>query len=276
MKRSSLLSVLASLLLFTSSAVFAQNTLTAGQQLTTGQVLYSSNNAFYAVMQTDGNFVVYKTGGGATWATSTVGSGAVRAVMQTDGNFVLYTASNQPVWSSNTEGNPGSYFFVDGSGWGGVWIYKVEATWASNTSDGQNPPNDAPTIFQQGQQLPMGQDYYQANGEFDFRFQTDGNLVLYKNGAAIWASNTSDKGVVKAVIENGGINLLDASGNVVWRTGGGGDGYLAFQADGNVVYYAPIEVWGDGPPGKSNSGNCYGDPDACAVPWTIPITIPVD
>jgi hypothetical protein len=261
---------------FVSGVASAQNILLGGQQLTAGQVLYSVNNSYYAVMQTDGNFVVYKTGGAATWATSTTGSGAVRATMQTDGNFVLYDTNNRVIWSSNSQGNPNSYFFVDGSGWGGVWIDQVTATWFSNTSDGLPHPNQAPLIFTQGQELTMGQDYYQANGVYDLRFQTDGNLVLYRNDTAIWTSNTAGKGVTKAVVGNGGILLQNASGNNVWITGGGGLGYLAFQADGNLVYYAPHDVWGAGPPGKSNSGNCYPTPQACAPPPPQQITIPLD
>ena len=35
-------------------------------------------------------------------------SGATKAIMQGDGNFVLYTAAGAAVWSSNTPNNPGA------------------------------------------------------------------------------------------------------------------------------------------------------------------------
>lgn len=277
MKHGSAFSFLASTLLLFSTNAFSQYVLQEGQQLASGQALYSGDNAYYVIMQTDGNLVIYRAGGGSTWASNTSGSGATRAVMQTDGNLVLYNTRNQPVWSSNTSGNPHPYLYVDGS-WGGIRMSKVVVSWASNTSNGLNPPNSAPLIFQQDQVLPMGQDYYQANGVFNFRFQTDGNLVLYKNGAAIWTSNTSNKGAVKAAIGARGLQLYDASGKTIWsmkNDGSGAAGYMAFQADGNLVYYASVQVWGAGPAGRDNSGYCYTvpTPSACKG-FTVPITFP--
>jgi hypothetical protein len=274
--------IFATTALLLSSTTFAQDVLVGGQQLVTGQFLYSANKAYYAAMQTDGNFVVYRTGGVATWSTNTTGSGAVRAVMQSDGNFVLYNANNGVVWSSNTSGNPNSYFFVDGS-WGGIWIYSIGPAWASHTSDGLNPPNKAPTVLTEGQELLMGQDYYQADGKYAFRFQIDGNLVLYQNGKVIWTSNTSGQGAIKAVIISGGLQLYNSAGKLVWLTNFGQNNpysvgplnYFAFQADGNLVAYGSKQVWGAGPPGRDNNGNCYGPPENCHAPM-IPITIPLN
>jgi len=276
MRFKSFVSFLSGVLFLLSTNAFCQ-TLKEGQQLITGQALYSFGNAYYVILQTDGNLVIYKTGAGSTWATNTSGSGATRAVMQTDGNLVLYNARSQPVWASNTSGNQHPYLYVD-SLWGGIRIQKVVVSWASNTSNGSNPPNSAPLIFEQDQVLPMGQDYYQAGGVFNFRFQTDGNLVLYKNGSAIWTSNTSNKGAIKAVIGARGLQLTDARGITIWsmkNDGSAPGGYVAFQADGNLVYYASVDVWGAGPAGKDNSGYCYTTPtpDACKGP-KIPITFP--
>jgi hypothetical protein len=58
-------------------------------------------------MQGDGNLVEYE-GATAIWASGTSGSGNY-AVMQGDGNFVVYNASNVAKWSSGTSGNPGGY-----------------------------------------------------------------------------------------------------------------------------------------------------------------------
>jgi hypothetical protein len=38
--------------------------------------------------------------------------GGTAAIMQADGNFVLYTSSGAPVWASNTAGNAGAYLDV--------------------------------------------------------------------------------------------------------------------------------------------------------------------
>jgi hypothetical protein len=102
-----------------------------GERLTIGQALVSGDGRFRAVMQEDGNFVIYK-GNAAIWATGAgkgkylvfqtdgnvviyrsegfvdpgwaTGARGVRFVMQSDGNLVLYDASNRPTWASNTAG----------------------------------------------------------------------------------------------------------------------------------------------------------------------------
>jgi hypothetical protein len=49
------------------------------------------------------------------WSTQTFVPGT-SAVMQADGNFVLYTPSGQPVWHTQTSGNPGAFFNVQDDG----------------------------------------------------------------------------------------------------------------------------------------------------------------
>jgi len=38
------------------------------------------------------------------------------AIMQADGNFVLYDLTNQPVWATNTAGNPGAHMAIQDDG----------------------------------------------------------------------------------------------------------------------------------------------------------------
>lgn len=57
----------------------------------------------FVVMQGDGNFVMYRNGGGALWATGTNGTGADHVVMQDDGNLVVYGPTGAK-WASNTVG----------------------------------------------------------------------------------------------------------------------------------------------------------------------------
>ncbi len=79
--------------------------------------------AYTADMQTDGNFVVYQTGGGQertpVWATGTPrGQGGYHAAMQADGNFVLY---------EGTPGNPGGAYWATGTDLGTVWAHNSGA-----------------------------------------------------------------------------------------------------------------------------------------------------
>ncbi len=54
----------------------------------------------FAVLQQDGNFVVYDNRWTPLWASNTAGMGVKKMVMQDDGNLVLQKADGQPVWST--------------------------------------------------------------------------------------------------------------------------------------------------------------------------------
>ncbi|MBF0436373.1 MAG: hypothetical protein HQL77_13490 [Magnetococcales bacterium] len=69
------------------------------------------NGTYYAVFQSDGNFVMYNSSWGAEWDTNTNGSRANKLVMQTDGNLVVYHDTS-PKWASNTAGNPGAFMVM--------------------------------------------------------------------------------------------------------------------------------------------------------------------
>jgi len=54
----------------------------------------------FAVMQSDGNFVLYNVStGAAVWETNTDGHPGAFLNAQSDGNLVVYDASNNPLWS---------------------------------------------------------------------------------------------------------------------------------------------------------------------------------
>jgi hypothetical protein len=110
------------------------NTLKAGEELLAGGVLHSDDQRVRLVMQTDGNLVLYRaSGGGALWASNTMGTGANRAVMQEDGNFVLYNPTSS-VWATNTHGQPGNRFVVQDDGNLVIYDEADQARWAANVS----------------------------------------------------------------------------------------------------------------------------------------------
>jgi hypothetical protein len=82
----------------------AASVLAAGHQLGPGQRITSPDRKSTAVMQGDGNFVVYGAGS-ALWSSGTAGRApGGRLVMQGDGNVVLYRKDGVAVWSSRTNG----------------------------------------------------------------------------------------------------------------------------------------------------------------------------
>ena len=107
-----------------------------GYEIGFGAGIYSQNNRFRLIMQDDGNLVLYKIPENRPiWASNTNGQGGVRAVMQYDGNFVVYTANNVPRWASRTEGRGANYLVLQDDG--NLVIYSIGYNlvhWASNTN----------------------------------------------------------------------------------------------------------------------------------------------
>jgi hypothetical protein len=122
--------------------------------LTQNQKLVSANGIYHALMQGDGNFVIYiYAEDRAIWSTGTHGKGRApyRLAMQPDGNLVVYGSSDQDVTLS------------------GYGVCRANsaciATWASGPRGGTAP--------------------------YTLRMQDDGNLVMYDSTQRpVWASGT--------------------------------------------------------------------------------------
>jgi len=86
------------------------------------------------------------------------------------------------------------------------------------------------------------------NGRFRLTMQNDGNIVLYKDGSALWSSHAAGQDVEYCVTQGDGnlVLYLQASGRPVWasNTAGNPGSFLVMQDDGNLVIYKPIHpVW---------------------------------
>ena len=105
-----------------SSQNFKASSLSSGKYLGMNDFVASDNRQYFAIMQGDGNFVLYhgsdpSSQGPAFWASNTSGQGQCFAVMQSDGNFVLYKGSDPAhqgafVWNSGRAPGQGQYFAV--------------------------------------------------------------------------------------------------------------------------------------------------------------------
>ncbi|WP_442807845.1 hypothetical protein [Trinickia soli] len=96
-----------------------------GQKLRAGESIRSADGRYELRMQADGNLVEYDLTTHVTaWSTNTAKSGATVAIMQKDGNFVLYKTDpdtlcvngKNDVWSSGTNGHSGAYLTVEANG----------------------------------------------------------------------------------------------------------------------------------------------------------------
>src|SRR5438045_734450 len=114
------------------------SSLATNQSLNMGDFLVSPNGNYTAIMQDDGNFVVYQgTGGHAIWASGVVpgaSNGPYHAIMQNDGNFVVYQGTGgHAIWASGVipgagngpynavMRNDGNFVIYQGAGRHAIW-----------------------------------------------------------------------------------------------------------------------------------------------------------
>lgn len=106
--------------------------------------------------------------------------------------------------------------------------------------------------FRQQMHLQAPESIWSCDGRFQLAMQSDGNLVLYFSGSALWSSNTAGTGASDAVMQDdGNFVLYTGGGTAVWSSATAGSGcgtYLAVQTDGNMVIYngAGTSLWSTG------------------------------
>jgi len=223
------------------------HTLGNNERLNPDEKLTSSNGRFTAVLQTDGNFVVYE-GSKPLWAsgTSGIGNGA-HVINQTDDNLVVYDHSGVPKWASGTSGRGGSaHLSIQDDG--NLVLYEGStAIWASNTVQEVKHKD----TLHQGEKLHAGDELRSSDGRYRAAMQTDGNFVIY-GGSALWASNTSGHNFHVHAQPDRNLVVYDSSGAPKWASGtseaGTGTCKLIMQTDGNLVLYdgAGTPTWASG------------------------------
>jgi hypothetical protein len=94
---------------------------------------------FKAIMQADGNFVIYKDGETPTWGSGSdgKGQGPYHLKMQGDGNLVIYDSAGTPTWASDTHGKGVGPYELEMQCDGNLVIYDQAhaATWATGTNE---------------------------------------------------------------------------------------------------------------------------------------------
>ena len=106
------------------------------------------------------------------------------------------------------------------------------------------------------QSLYAGQSITSSDGRFYLIYQSDGNLVLYRNDAVpLWHTQTYGTSPGRAIMQlDGNLVVYDGSGTPIWASGTVGfDGaWLVMQTDGNLVIYSSsgAPVWASGTSGS--------------------------
>jgi hypothetical protein len=115
-----------------------------------------------------------------------------------------------------------------------------------------------------GQQLNPGESLKSANGAHILVYQTDGNLVIYRNGVAVWHSHTNGQSAGLCAMQgDGNLVIYNAAHQAIWATGTNTcpANFLAMQDDGNLVLYTASgrAVWATGTNGGlTNMGSAKG------------------
>ena len=214
-----------------SAAAASPSTLSMYGSLGQGQSLMSPNGQYVAVLQGDGNMVVYGPRG-AVWSSGTMNRGGSTFVVQGDGNVVLYRSGGVPIWATGTSSTSPVQIVLQNDG-NFVLYNATQALWSSLTG-----------------KIPLRQIAYGVNqplvsalGQYEMVLQSDSNIVVYRisNGLnAIWSSGTVGRGGVVLVLQNdGNIVLYTYGGTAIWATGTQSSHALslAMQDDGNLVAY---------------------------------------
>jgi GH25 family lysozyme M1 (1,4-beta-N-acetylmuramidase) len=217
----------------------AAATLTAGTSLTANKTIMSSNRQYKLTMDADGNLVL-RGNGRALWQTHTTGNPGATAIMQSDGNFVVYSTANKALWSSKTAGSgSGGSVIVQASGDLQV-VTPSGLQWHDNAVGSDT--------LSAGSELDTNMYLHDASGSMQAIVQTDGNFVVYQGGKAKWSAKTSAYHWSHASLqEDGNLVVYDYGGIARWnsRTYNIGSGtVLKMQADGNLVEYKGTKaVW---------------------------------
>ena len=200
-----------------------------------GVALTATARPLRLVLQTDGNLVLYRSGV-PVWASGTNGKPAGVAVMQEDGNFVVYAPAG-PLWASGTNGHPGAWLVLQNDGNMVVHDPQGHSLWASGTVIW--PPAGPRAILWPPDALTPGQELDAPSQPYKLVLQQDGNLVLYENGLALWATGTNGKTVTQAVMQADGNLVLYGPAGALWATNTAGHpgARLVLQDDGNLVVY---------------------------------------
>jgi len=88
-----------------------------------------------------------------------------------------------------------------------------------------------------GDELGLGQSL--QSGAYTLTLQNDGNLVLSEPGGVVWATNTHEQGVNRAMLQQDGNFVLYKGDTGAWstHTDGKGAARLTLQPDRNLVMY---------------------------------------
>jgi len=243
------------------------DTLWNGEYILKEQKLVSNNGKFTALLQDDGNFVLYKdateVASNALWATQTFyDTNPRKLIMENDGNLALYSQApglRTLLWQSNTHdlGAPPYKLVMQDDGNLVISDWTNTFMWETRTAPILPITLASADTVQTGEYLVDDTKIVSPNGKYSVVMQKDGNVVLFKgNGASatsVWATNTAGNNNLPHQLKfliDGNLILYDSQSHVLWRTymnypNIAKPNRLIIQDDGNLVIRDLVntELW---------------------------------
>lgn len=244
-----------------ASAGASSSRLDVNEQLQEGQSLNSGSGRFRAVLQYDGNFVVYD-GDHALWANGLNNYfGPNHLVLQGDGNLVSYlNGTPVPLWSTRTNGEDADRLVMQDDGNLVIYNSRDQPTWSSKTGKlpPPAPPTPPPSVLSIGEtasqsisrdggySVPVGtQDLWIFNDTGVFTNSPPaaprGPDILNTNGTLQEGQQiVAAGGRIRAVLQGDGNFVVYDGDRAIWANGLNnyfGPNHLVLQSDGNLVAY---------------------------------------
>ena len=187
----------------------------------------------------------------ATWCGATTGD--FSCSISTDG--IVPTESQYFPGSATNIGRYGAPHVWQTAESEDALVHALVTHLGVRTRDGGTTGTPAPgppaSTLTAGERLYPDTEIRSPNGAYVLRYQSDGNLVLYGPGGAVWSSGTAGAGGLFAEMQpDGNFVVYHANGADPWESGTAGipgaelrvqdDGYLVvYDSGGNVPWYAP-------------------------------------
>jgi hypothetical protein len=217
----------------TEWAVSGGDRLRPGEALLAGATLTARTRPLVLTLQADGDLVLARSGI-PVWTSRTAGKDVTSAAMQEDGILVLHGPAG-PVWASAPVGTPGDRLVLQDDGNAAIRGPRGAIRWTTKTPI-WSPDGSTDTLWPPDALAPKER-LRAPSSPLELVLQTDGNLVLYDSGTAIWASGTNGRSVTQLVMQDDGNLALTGPGGTVWetRTAGHPGARLVLRDDGNAV-----------------------------------------
>lgn len=219
-----------------------------------GQTLVSPNGRFKLILQSDSNLALYD-GDTAIWAansdqpysTDTYNYRYAETRFFVSNSAFLQDALRGQLWTASTGRSEEGLWYrshLSVQDDGNLVTLDINALFSSANVDLLPNSNDV-QIIPPGKALEVGR-RYEVGGVY-LIFQSDGNLVVYRNdGAVVWHSDTYGKGGRQAVMQaDGNFVIYGQGGEALWHTGTGGSpgAYAQIQSNGAFVICTGTPLW---------------------------------